>query len=332
MSLSSLVTSDSECRPGILTRRPRSGTNSASSDSHQRALPYQPYRETQDRQHHQQLHDPSSAMATAAVLHASAPYPTAAASYSSAYPQPPASNGVSTPDARKVDELDSLKRQSLPSISEVISGTKSYPAPPNAAAQQPNTSFPSPFTSGGGPSRSFTDQEKQPDPQAMRSASGAYPSRHETNAFAESPRPPFSNRPGGLPPVPDRRPSPIGSKDALGVAHRVFDYNDSRSANGGYQQPPLQANTASNVYPNSQLPPGQLPLPHFPQSPRYAQQTHGYATNSNYDQRNQPMGMEDRDRAARPAQSEPFDTPSYQEALSRVGPLRVAYFVPRFRC
>lgn len=290
----------------------RQSNTSANSDHHQRALPYQPYRDTQDRQ---QLHDQSSAMATGAVLHPSASYPPpSSAPYSSAYPQPPATNGTPTTAERKTDDMDPLKRQSLPSISEVISGTKSYPPPPpSTTAQQSNTSFPSPFGNGAGASRSFTESEKQPSPQSMRSVTTAYPTRHEaTSSFAESPRAPYSVRPS-LPPVPDRRQSPINQHDVPPPHHMSDPHKESRPLNGGYPQPPLPAAASSAAYPNGQLPPGQLPLPHYPASPRYGPQPHGYA--AHYDQRGQPI-IDERDRVRH--QPEYFDTPSYQEALSRM--------------
>lgn len=226
---------------------------------------------------------------------------------------------ISTVEARKNDEMDSLKRQSLPSISEVISGTKSYPPPPpTTTAQQPSTSFPSPFSSGA--SRSFTDTEKQPSPQSMRSASSAYPSRHEaTSSFTDSPRQqPYSGRPS-LPPVPDRRPSPVNKHEIPPPHHLSDPHKDARSMNGGYsQQQSLPPSAPPLPYSTSQLPTGQLPLPHYPGSPRYGPPAHNYT--SHYDQRPpQPLALDDRERGIRhqPEYSH-FDTASYQEALSRV--------------
>jgi uncharacterized protein YueI len=289
------------------------------SDHHQKPGPYQAYRDTQERQHP----DHNPAMATATVLHPPSSYPPPPTSYSSAYPQS-VSNMISTVDARKNDDMDPLKRQSLPSISEVISGTKPYPPPTSSSTQQPGTSFPSPFTSGA--SRSFTETEKQPSPQSLRSGSSAYPSRHEaTSSFADSPRQPFNGRPG-LPPVPDRRPSPA-TKHEIPPPHHLSDsHSDSRSLNGGYPHPPsLPASAQPVSYPTNQLPPGQLPLPHYPPSPRHAPPSHGYG--GHYDQRAPPMAVEDRERGVRhqPEYSN-FDTASYQEALSRMAQCsRVTY-------
>ncbi|OAA57723.1 sexual development transcription factor NsdD [Cordyceps fumosorosea ARSEF 2679] len=222
-------------------------------------------------------------MAAASVLTPSSHYqpPSFAASTyppqsSSANSPTPAMISSSEPPRRAPDDNSSPPeapaRQSLPSISEVISGTGRGPYPPPPAhgslPPQPGSGgLPSPFAP---PSRQYNDSDKHSrSPQPLHPAS--FPPRQDAiPAFADSPRPPFSGRPG-LPPVTDRRPTPPGKPD--GPSH-----HDHRSISGGYPQPPAPT---SHPYQPGPMPHGQMPLPGYPISPRHEHydaprpQTHG---------------------------------------------------------
>lgn len=165
-------------------------------------------------------------------------------------------------------------RQSLPSISEVISGARPSQYAPHHGSMPPQPSsggLPSPFAP---PSRQYPDSDKHSrSPQPLHPTS--FPSRQDTiPAFADSPRPPFSGRPG-LPPVTDRRPTPPGKHD--GPSHGPV-HHDHRSVSGGYPQGHAPT---SHPYQPSHIPPGQMPLPVYPISPRHEHydaprpQTHG---------------------------------------------------------
>ncbi|KAL6866095.1 hypothetical protein ACO1O0_002195 [Amphichorda felina] len=253
-------------------------------------------------------------MATATLLHPSTTYPPP--SYSSGYPQPSSSGMIASADSRRsAEDSDHSKRQSLPSISEVISGAKSNQYPSSASSSiQPNTGFPSPFS---GPPRSYGEAEKHPSPQSHRPASTYPPGREPLSSFADSPRTSFNSRPG-LPPVSDRRPSP-SIKPELPPHHYPHDsQKDHRTLNGGYPHPPAPpASSSASSYSSGPLPHGQMPLPTYPASPRHAP-PHSYGS---YDQRGQPAHMEDGDRGMRP----PFETPAlytapwnYGESLGRL--------------
>ncbi len=205
---------------------------------------------------------------------------------------------ISSSEPRRAsDENEAPARQSLPSISEVISGARPGQYPPPPAHQQPSSGLPSPFAA---PSRQYPDSDKH-SPQPLHPAS--FPSRQDTiPAFADSPRPPFSGRPG-LPPVSDRRPTPPGKPDPH--SPHIGHHEPPRSVNG-YPQPPPPS---SHPYQQGQLPPGQMPLPGYPISPR-----------EHYDARRPPA--HEAEYAARvryePAPNRHFETWSYQESFSRV--------------
>lgn len=259
-------------------------------------------------------------MATATVLHPSSTSYPPPPSYSSGYSQP-GSNMISAAEPRKnPEDNDPAKRQSLPSISEVISGAKStqYP-PPTPANLQSSSSFPSPFA---GPLRSYAEAEKRSSPQPLRSAT-SYPSRQEPHSsFTDSPRASFTSRPN-LPSVSERRPSPT-AKAELPTHHYPHDSpKDPRSLNGGYPHhhappPPPQpsASATTTSYPTGPLPHGQMPLPSYPASPRHAPM-HGYPQ---YDQRATAGQLEDGERGARPQfEHSMYSTPwTYGESLARV--------------
>ncbi|ATY65392.1 sexual development transcription factor [Cordyceps militaris] len=210
---------------------------------------------------------------------AASTYPPHSSSSSASGPSPtPNMISSAEPPRRTGDDSNSSNvpeppaRQSLPSISEVISGTRpgQYPPPHSSMAPQPSTGgLPSPFAP---PSRQYSDSDKHSrSPQALHPVS--FPSRQDAiPAFADSPRPPFNGRPG-LPPVTDRRPTPPNKQDGHGPMH-----HDHRSVSGGYPQPPAPT---SHPYQPAHLPPGQMPLPGYPISPRHEHydaprpQTHG---------------------------------------------------------
>ncbi|OAA38036.1 sexual development transcription factor NsdD [Cordyceps fumosorosea ARSEF 2679] len=159
--------------------------------------------------------------------------------------------------------LEAPARQSLPSISEVMSGSGRRPHPRTPAhgslPPQPGSgSLPSPFAP---PSRQYNDWPKPLHPASSPPRQDAIP------AFSDSSRPPFSGRPG-LPAVTDRRPTPSGSPS----------HHDHRSISGGCPQPLA---LTSHPYQPGPMPHGQMPLPGYPIFPRHElynaprPQTHG---------------------------------------------------------
>ncbi len=262
-------------------------------------------------------------MATATVLAPSAHYPTQT-SYSSGYPQhpPPAaansSNMMTTEPRRSSDDNESTGRQSLPSISEVISGARPGQYPPAHAGLQSGPGLPSPFTQAN---HQYPEADKRSSPQPVHPASG-FPQRPEPlPALTDSPRPPFTGR-HSLPPVSDRRPTPPAKSE---IAHQhAAKPSDSHPQNGAYAHPPPPPPPAPTSHPTShpyqpgQLPPGQVPLPNYPISPR-----HGVPiAPGHYDPRGQPVHPDDADFANRarydPSLSRHFETWNYQDSLSRV--------------
>ena len=180
-------------------------------------------------------------MATATVVQPSSAYP-ASASYSSNYP-PSGSSMITSADSRRsADDGDSSKRQSLPSISEVISNTKSSSYTPTAQTNpQPSNSFPSPFS---GPPRTYGEAEKHSSTQSMRQTTSFAPSREPLSSFADSPRNSYNSRPA-LPSPADRRASP-STKPELPPHHYPHEPpQDHRPLNGGYPQQAPQSASAS---------------------------------------------------------------------------------------
>jgi hypothetical protein len=243
---------------------------------------------------------------------------------------PSISNMISSSEPRKAhDGTDSPNRQSLPSLSEVISGTKptQYP-PPAPASMQPGSSLPSPFAPPT--ARQFAESDKHSPPQPLHPNS-TYPPRQEPlPAFSGSPRPPFNGRPG-LPPVSDRRPTPP-SKHEVQPAHHIHEPPkplDSHALNGNYahahvQPPPPQPLGVS--YQPGQLPPGQVPLPGYPISPRHPVPH----MSAGYDPRGPPAHAEEGDYNTRARYDRHFESWSYQDSLSRV--CRDVYGLVRITC
>jgi hypothetical protein len=223
---------------------------------------------------------------------------------------------ISNEPRKASDGADSSNRQSLPSISEVISGAKTPgPYPPSAP-----TGLPSPFAPST--ARQFTESDKHSPPQPLHPST--YPPRQEPlPAFSSSPRPPFNGRPG-LPPVSDRRPTPP-TKHEIPPSHHVHEPPkpmDSHPMNGnyghghghGHVQPPPRQPVGLSVHP-SQLPPGQVPLPGYPISPR-----HGVPhVPAGYDPRGPPPHVDEGDFNTRARYDRHFESWSYQDSLNRIG-------------
>ncbi|KAG6035313.1 hypothetical protein E4U41_006144 [Claviceps citrina] len=230
----------------------------------------------------------------------------------------PISNMISSEHRRSPDDKEQSGRQSLPSISEVISGARSGPYPTSQPSMQPGSGLPSPFPPAP---RQFADGEKH-SPQPLHNAS-SFASRPENlPAFGDSPRPPFNGR-HSLPPVTDRRSTPP-SKSELPTHHRVNEAqptSDPHPPNGVYgHAPPPSLSHASHPYPPGHLPHGQVPLPIYPISPRHA----GPPPPGQYDSRGQPVHHDEADVYPNRARFEHgpgrhFETWSYQDSLSRIG-------------
>jgi hypothetical protein len=248
-------------------------------------------------------------MATATVVQPSSAYP-ASAPYSSNYPPSGSSMITSAEPRRPADDGDSSKRQSLPSLSEVISSTKSTPyAPsPQSSMQQPSNSFPSPFS---GPPRTYGETEKHTPSQPLRPTTSFAPSREPLSSFADSPRNSYNSRPG--------LPSPADpTKPEIPPHHYPHEPpKDHRPMNGATypQQAPQSASTPTASWPTGTLPHGQMPLPAYPPSPRHAAPPHGYAP---YDQRGPPARVEDGERRP-PYEAPMYNAPwAYGESLGRL--------------
>ncbi|KND86647.1 hypothetical protein TOPH_08710, partial [Tolypocladium ophioglossoides CBS 100239] len=277
-------------------------------------LSYATQREHLDRRYQQD----QPAMATATILAPSVHYPPQSFS---GYAQHSAAGAntasmISSESRRSSDDNESSNRQSLPSISEVISGTRpgQYP-PPAQSSMQPGSSLPSSFTQA---THQYPESDKHASPQPLHPAS-SFPQRQETlPAFVDSPRPPFNGR-HSLPPVSDRRPTPP-TKSELSPQHPQKP-SDSHPPNGAYAHPPPPPPPAptSHPYQPGQLPPGQIPLPSYPISPRHAVPI----APGHYDPRGQSMHPEEADYSNRarydPSLNRHFETWSYQDSLSRIG-------------
>jgi hypothetical protein len=280
-----------------------------------------------DRPHRERIDTSYSngTMATALVS-SSAPYQHHAP-YNSGYPHsaPPTSIAamISPVEPRRPsDEPEPAQshRQSLPSISEVISGAKpvQFSAPPPAQLPSPQ-GLPSPFTSA--PSRPFGEvpADKNSSPRALHPSSSGYPGPETLPAFSDPARPALASRP--VPPplntFAGQNQSPPVKFEQLEAEQR---HAEAQSLGAGHRQPaqPLPA-----LYTDTgKLPPGQLPLSAYPVSPRHT----GPALPSPYEsQRSGAHGEEDdyphhRISDYKAAFDKHFETWGYQEALQQVGP------------
>ncbi|PFH55311.1 hypothetical protein XA68_10131 [Ophiocordyceps unilateralis] len=246
-------------------------------------------------------------MATATVLAPSAHYPSQPSYSLSAYSPHPPPPAMIAADARRPSDDETPVRQSLPSISEVISGARpgQYPPPSQTAIPPPGVALPSPFS-----------QPAHQYPEADKHASPFPPRQDGLSVFVDSPRPPFSGR-HSLPPVADRRATPPTKAD-LPHPHVQKPPPDAHAPNGTYSHPPPPAPT-SHPYQPGQLPPGQVPLPSYPISPRHAVPV----PPGHYDPRAQAAHLDEVDFANRTRFEAPlnrhFETWSYQDSLSRIG-------------
>ena len=200
---------------------------------------------------------------------------------------------ISPVDTRRTsDDSESSHRQSLPSISEVISGAKPSAYPPQAAssiAPSQAQSLPSPF--GSATSRSFTDagSEKNPSPRTLHPTSG-YPRPDALPAFSDPSRPALSSRPAPPPlnTFPGQHPSPSSVK----LEHFDADQRHAEASqlSAGYQHSHGQPSSAG-LYQSGRLPPGQLPLSGYPVSPR----NNGPTLPSPFDSQRTPVYGDDGD-------------------------------------
>ncbi|CAM1500971.1 Fc.00g101330.m01.CDS01 [Cosmosporella sp. VM-42] len=272
-------------------------------------------------------------MATATLITPSAhyqPQPSFSPGYQHQASGASIANMISSVEPRKPSDDESSNRQSLPSISEVISSVKTsgpylqafmnpreeraYKAP-SSNNTQPGSSLPSPFAPTP---RSHPETENHASPQTLHPAT--FPPRQDTlPAFSDSPRPPFSSRPP-LPPVSDRRPSPPSMPDhpQRHMPEQQKPPEQPPTMNGVYAHPPPPP-PAPVSYQPGQLPPGQMPLPAYPISPRPGVPPH---VPGPYDHRPAPH-VEADDYSARvrydATVNRHFETWSYQDSLSRIG-------------
>ncbi|PHH60517.1 hypothetical protein CDD80_1583 [Ophiocordyceps camponoti-rufipedis] len=220
-------------------------------------------------------------------------------------------------DARRPSDDDPPNRQSLPSISEVISGARPGPYPQPAIPPPPGVGLPSPFSQPSAHQYSEADKHASP-----------FPPRQD--GLFDSPRPPFSSSRHSLPPVSDRRATPP-TKTELPPPHGPKQQQpqppqppppEGHTTNGTYSHPPPPppppppSGPTSHPYQPGQLPSGQVSLPSYPISPRHSVPV----PPGHYDPRAQ---ADEADFASRARYEAPhnrhFETWSYQDSLSRIG-------------
>lgn len=264
-------------------------------------------------------------MATAALVSPGGPYHSHHSSFSSAYPHsapPTAMPGMISPvDSRRAsDDSEGPHRQSLPSISEVISGAKAAPYPPNAPAPlPPSGSLPSPFSTA--PPRPFGDigSDKNPSPRTLHPASSFPPQPNTLPAFSDPARPAHSRpAPPPLSTFPPRHPSPPVKMEQHELDQRS---HEQQPYSAGHQH--QHSGPPPNMYTPPSRPPGQLPLPQYPISPRQP----GPALPSPFEAQRPPVYGEERDQSQhrengeyRSTLDKAFESWGYSEALTIVGP------------
>lgn len=263
-------------------------------------------------------------MATATLISPSNPYHGHHTPFSSGHHHSSASGpsiaGMISPvePRRHSDDNETSQRQSLPSLSEVISGAKPSPFPPSQSASTVSGSmhsFPSTYSSG--PPRTFPEpplSDKQ-SPRALHPNSFG-PRPEPLPSFSESARPPpFTSRhapppissfsgPQPSPPIKPEHPREIEAK--------------SLEQSGPYHHPAHQ-HIPPVYHPHAgHLPPGQIPLPAYPVSPR-----HSAALPPPFESQRPPVHADEGEYApARPQYdrtlNRPSDTWSYTDCLERV--------------
>ncbi|KAK5658542.1 hypothetical protein OQA88_1934 [Cercophora sp. LCS_1] len=268
-------------------------------------------------------------MATAALVSPGGPYHphhSHHSSFSSGYPHsaPPTGMPMISPlDFRRASddsEPPQHHRQSLPSISEVISGTK--PTQYAAAAPAPlppSGSLPSPFSTAP-PPRPFGDvgSDKNPSPRTLHPAS-SFPPPNTLPAFSDPSRPALSRpAPPPLSTFPPRHPSPpvkVEQHDRELEQRHI----EPQPYSAGHQHQPSQP--PPSLYTPPSRPPGQLPLPQYPISPRQ----NGPALPSPFETQRPPVYGEERDSSLnrdtgeyRSTLDKAFESWGYNEALTTI--------------
>lgn len=238
---------------------------------------------------------PPATMATATLISPSAPYHQHHSSFNPSYPHSAPATSIPSmispiEPRRPADETDSSQthRQSLPSISEVISATKpgAFPPPPPITQSQ---TLPPPFASSG-PPRPFEQlgADKNSSPRTLHPPSTGYSRPDTLPAISDPSRPLLTNRPA---------PPPLNTFS--GQHHSPppplrHDQHDAEQRQGQLQ--PLsaghreQTQQLPGLYAETgRLPPGQLPLSGYPVSPRH----NGPTLPSPYDAQRPPMYSEE---------------------------------------
>ncbi|KAK4669317.1 uncharacterized protein QC763_201880 [Podospora pseudopauciseta] len=273
-------------------------------------------------------------MATATIISPSAPgYHQHHSSYNSGYPHSaPVTSipGMISPvePRRSAEEPESANnhRQSLPSISEVISGTKPGSFAPPVPQQMPPQSLPAPFSVASltGPPRSFeAGVEKNQSPRTLHPVSSGYPRSDTLPAFSDPSRPALASRPAP-PPLntfsgPHHSPSHAHKVDSAESDHRPPQPQQPPLSAGHREQPPQQL---PGLYSETgRLPPGQLPLSAYPASPRSS----GPSFASPYDSQRPPAYGEENSEYMhhrlsdyKAALDKHYETYGYQDALQIV--------------
>lgn len=266
-------------------------------------------------------------MATATLLNPAPHYQSHQPPYSYSHPTASSSMpGIISPvEPRRIsDDNEPQQRQSLPSIQEVISGTKpSAPAfPPSLSTSVSGPpSLPSPFAPSSS-SRPFADmspQERHPSPRSLHNPA-SFPTRGEPMPpFSDPARPPLSGRPPPPPPLntyhPGARPSPPPLKMESRVPERQTDVhrmNGSYPQSAGPEQPGLP-------YPQPvQLPPGQLPLSAHPASPRHPVSSLPSPFDGSRSSMHEDADYMRRENKYEQTLSRHFEAWQYQESLAKV--------------
>ncbi|KAK4177858.1 hypothetical protein QBC36DRAFT_345097 [Triangularia setosa] len=272
-------------------------------------------------------------MATATIISPSAPaYHQHHSSYNSGYPHsapvtsiPGMISPVEPRRSAEDPEPTNNHRQSLPSISEVISGTKPGSFAPPVPQQMPPQNLPSPFSVASltsGPPRSFeAGAEKNQSPRTLHPASSGYPRPDTLPAFSDPSRPALASRPAPPPLNTFSGPHQSSSRkiDSIETDQRPPQTQQTPLSAGHREQPPQQL---PGLYSEAgRLPPGQLPLSAYPVSPRHS----GAGFSSPYDSQRPPAYGEDSSEYMhhrlsdyKAALDKHYETYGYQDALQIV--------------
>ncbi|KAL1855647.1 hypothetical protein VTK73DRAFT_8536 [Phialemonium thermophilum] len=278
------------------------------------------YRETRPRTLFDRPHREGAAMATTALISPTTPYHphTAFSSFASQAPTSSMPGLISPVESRRTSDEPESAAHRLPSIQEVISGTKppGYAGPVSSA---PSVGLPSPFSTVA-PPRQLSDvpQERRASPRSLQHTS--YPPRPGPSSTFSDPIRPALNRPLGPSPQSanlylSQQPSPTTRTDQESDRRQLPDGPQFSGSYGHHPSLPV-----SGLYPQpGQLPPGQLPLPGYPISPRHAGPP---SLPSPFEPQRPPLYGED-DSATKGSKYEAtlnraFEVWSYSEALHRI--------------